>query len=102
MAAASWRVAPLALLAALACSVQAQEDEGRKLFTTVVPACALCHTLKDAGAEGAVGPSLDELKPDYARVVQALKTGIGQMPAFTHLTQEQVDALARYVERVTK
>ena len=46
---------------------------GKKLFTTLaVPACAVCHTLKDAGAEGAVGPVLDELKPDAARVSKAL------------------------------
>ncbi|WBY02983.1 cytochrome c [Ramlibacter tataouinensis] len=101
MAGSFWKAAPLALLASLACSVQA-EDEGRILFTKVTPSCALCHTLKDAGAEGAVGPSLDELKPDRARVVQALKTGIGQMPAFTHLTQAEIEALARYVERATK
>lgn len=76
------------------------DEEGRKLFTGVTPACALCHTLKDAGATGAVGPSLDELKPDAARVVKALKNGIGQMPAFPQLTEAQVQALARYVEQV--
>ena len=86
-------------LAALALPARADE-EGRKLFTSVTPACALCHTLKDAGATGAVGPSLDELKPDAARVVKALKNGIGQMPAFPQLTDAQVQALARYVEQV--
>jgi sulfite dehydrogenase len=90
------------LLAALAAAgVQAQED-GRKLFNTVTPACALCHTLKDAGATGAVGPSLDELKPDRQRVIQALRTGIGQMPAFTHLSEAQIQALGKYVEEATK
>ena len=77
-------------------------EEGRKLFTSVTPACALCHTLKDAGAAGAVGPSLDELKPDQDRVLKALKNGIGQMPAFPHLTEAQVQALARYVEQATR
>jgi sulfite dehydrogenase len=90
------------LLAALAAAgVQAQED-GRKLFNTVTPACALCHTLKDAGATGAVGPSLDELKPDRQRVIQALRTGIGQMPAFTQLSEAQIQALGKYVEEATK
>ena len=79
----------------------AQED-GRKLFTSVTPACALCHTLKDAGAVGQVGPSLDELKPDQARVVKALKNGINQMPAFPQLTTAQVEALARYIEQATR
>lgn len=101
MAPGTWRAVLLAPLAALAWSAQA-DDEGRKLFTTVTPACALCHTLKDAGATGAVGPSLDELKPDRDRVVQALRTGIGQMPAFTHLTEAQIQALASYVERAAK
>ena len=78
------------------------DEEGRKLFTGVTPACAICHTLKDAGAAGAVGPSLDELKPDAARVVKALRNGIGQMPAFPQLTEQQVQALARYVEQATR
>lgn len=86
-------------LAAMAWPARA-DDEGRKLFTSVTPACALCHKLKDAGATGEVGPSLDELKPDAARVVKALKNGIGQMPAFPQLTEAQVQALARYIEQV--
>lgn len=95
------RAALAAGLALLACAAQAQED-GRKLFTTVTPACALCHKLKDAGAVGEVGPSLDELKPDAARVMKALKTGIGQMPAFPQLTEAQVQELGRYIEQATK
>ncbi|MEO7953721.1 MAG: cytochrome c, partial [Polaromonas sp.] len=55
---------------------------GRKLFTTGTPACAICHTLKDAGSEGAVGPVLDELKPDANRVSKALRDGLGAMPSF--------------------
>lgn len=80
----------------------AQDDEGRKLFTGVTPACSICHALRDAGATGAVGPSLDELKPDAQRVRQALKTGIGQMPPFPQLTPDQVEALARYVEQAAR
>ena len=49
-----------------------------------------------------MGPSLDELKPDASRVMKALKTGIGQMPAFPQLTEAQVQALARYIESATK
>ena len=96
------RVVPLMLLAAVAAGAAQAEEDGRKLFTAVTPACALCHRLKDAGASGAVGPSLDELKPDRARVAQALKNGIGQMPAFTQLTEAQVEALARYVEQAAR
>ncbi len=83
------------------CSGVAAQDmlrEGKLLFTrTATPACAVCHTLKHAGAEGAVGPSLDELKPDAARVEKAVRNGIGQMPANTVLSEDQVKLLARYV-----
>lgn len=89
------------LVLGLAGPARAQE-EGRKLFTGLTPSCAVCHTLKDAGATGAVGPSLDELQPDAARVAKALRNGIGQMPAFPQLTDAQVQALARYVEQATR
>ena len=89
-------------LCALALPAFADED-GKRLFTVgAVPACKLCHTLKDAGAEGAIGPSLDELKPDAARVAKAVKNGIGQMPAFTQLTEEQIRAVAAYVEQAAR
>ena len=96
------RSSAVLLGAALAAGAAHADAEGRKLFTTVTPACALCHVLRDAGAAGAVGPSLDELKPDHDRVVKALKTGIGQMPAFPQLSEAQVQALARYVSTATR
>lgn len=72
--------------------------EGKKLFTqTAAPACSVCHTLKHAGAAGEIGPSLNELKPDAARVEKALRNGIGQMPAFASLTVEQIALLSKYV-----
>ena len=83
-------------------SFAADNDPGRQLFVKeATPPCSICHSLVDAGASGAIGPSLDELKPDAARVVKALKTGIGQMPAYPQLTEEQVQALARYVARAS-
>lgn len=98
---ALWHLTLSAYLAGVALAAHADE-EGRQLFISVVPACALCHTLKDAGATGAVGPSLDELKPDAQRVAKAVRNGIGQMPAFPQLTEAQVQALARYVEEATR
>lgn len=89
-------------LAVVAAPAVRADAEGRRLFNEVAPACALCHKLKDAGAAGEIGPSLDELKPDHDRVVKALRTGIGQMPAFPHLTEAQIQALARYVSTVAK
>ena len=75
---------------------------GKKLFSQAVPACAVCHTLKDAGSEGAIGPVLDELKPNAARVANALRNGVGNMPAYkASLSEEQILALARYVAKAS-
>ncbi len=76
---------------------------GKRLFMqTAVPACALCHTLKAAGSTGAVGPVLDELKPDAARVANALRNGLGNMPAYgASLSEEQIEALAHYVAKAS-
>ena len=76
---------------------------GKKLFMqTAVPACAVCHTLKDAGASGAIGPVLDELKPDAQRVAKALRNGIGQMPPYiASLSEAQILALAHYVSKAS-
>lgn len=81
----------------------AQLALGKALFTKdAAPPCALCHTLKDAGTSGAVGPVLDELQPDAARVATALRNGIGAMPSYkAALKDEQIQALARYVSRAS-
>jgi len=93
----------LVLLAGPACADDAQLALGKRLFTQgAVPSCAVCHTLKDAGAEGQVGPVLDELKPDAARVATALRNGVGSMPSFkATLSEEQILALAKYVAVAT-
>ena len=103
------RVALLAVLGlAGAAAVPAADDAaelalGKKLFVeTATPPCAICHTLKDAGAQGAVGPILDELQPDAGRVATALKNGIGAMPSYRETLQDtQIQALARYVAKAT-
>ena len=59
------------------------------------------HRIGVVGATGAVGPSLDELKPDRERVVQAVRNGVGVMPAFEQLTKEQIEAVAAYVARAS-
>lgn len=85
---------------ALALSYSAYGEElGRKVFMQIAqPPCQLCHVLKSAGAEGTIGPSLDELKPDLARSVHAVRNGVGVMPAFSdQLTPEQIEAVARFV-----
>lgn len=99
----------LPALAALSLTAPAQADEaaqmarGKALFSTATPACALCHTLKDAGTEGAIGPVLDELQPDAARVARALQNGVGAMPSFkATLSDEDIAALALYVSRASR
>lgn len=80
-----------------------QMKMGKQLFTKgAVPACAICHTLEDAGAEGAIGPVLDELKPDAERVIKALQAGLGVMPSYEgKLTEAQMKALATYVSHAS-
>jgi len=86
---------------AVAADDAAQLQLGKALFTTqAVPACAVCHTLKDAGAAGEIGPVLDDLKPDAGRVAAALRNGIGQMPSYEGaLNDAQIAALAAYVAK---
>jgi sulfite dehydrogenase len=73
-----------------------------KVSQAAVPACALCHTLKDAGSEGAIGPVLDEIKPSAQRLITAMRNGIGQMPSFADsLSEAQIQAIANYVAKVT-
>ena len=82
----------------------AQMKRGKELFlTAAVPACAVCHTLKDSGAEGAIGPVLDELQPDAARVARALKDGIGAMPSFkATMSEADIAAVSLYVSKASR
>lgn len=80
----------------------AELARGKELFTRLQPACAACHTLQAAGAEGQVGPVLDELKPDADRVLRALRTGIGAMPSYAErLSDKDMQAVARFVAHAT-
>jgi cytochrome c6 len=80
-----------------------QIETGRALFAgSAQPACVSCHALSDAGSTGGIGPNLDTLAPDAARVEQAVRSGPGPMPSFEgELTDAEIDALAAYVEAVT-
>lgn len=95
------RAAALALAFVAACSARA-DDLGRKVFTEIAqPSCKLCHRLEAAGATGTLGPSLDELQPDKARALEAIRKGVGVMPPFADkLTPEQIEAVADYVAKV--
>jgi cbb3-type cytochrome c oxidase subunit III len=63
--------------------------------------CGSCHTLADAGTTGKVGPNLDQLMPDLARVQRQVTNGGAVMPAFKgKLTPAQIKAVAKYVSSV--
>ncbi|MEM8664667.1 MAG: cytochrome c [Pseudomonadota bacterium] len=84
-------------------AAHADADLGKRLFTTdAVPACGICHALADAGTAGAIGPNLDDLKPDADRVKLTVSDGVGVMPAYgDSLTAEEIDAVAAYVATAT-
>jgi len=72
---------------------------GKKVFESA--GCATCHTLKDAGSTGMIGPNLDQLKPAKAAVQKQVTNGGGAMPAFKgQLSQQQIDDVATYVSSV--
>lgn len=60
--------------------------------------CSACHTLKNAGSYGQIGPNLNQIKPDIARVMNAVINGIGVMPAYVgELSLEEINAVSKYV-----
>jgi cytochrome c oxidase subunit 1 len=74
---------------------------GQQLF---VQNCGGCHTLAAAQASGTAGPSLDELKPDLARVKAAIDqggTGTGNMPPKL-LQGAEADQVAKYIAEAAK
>ena len=69
---------------------------GKAVFTSA--GCVGCHTLKAAGATGTVGPSLDQKKPTFDRVVHQVEVGGGPMPAFKGtLSAKQIQDVAAFV-----
>jgi mono/diheme cytochrome c family protein len=71
---------------------------GKDIFTAN---CGSCHTLKDAGTTGTVGPNLDQLKPSFERAQRQVINGGAVMPAFkSTLTPAQITAVAKYVSSV--
>jgi mono/diheme cytochrome c family protein len=72
---------------------------GKAVFTSA--GCTSCHTLKDAGSTGTIGPNLDQLKPAFARVKRQVENGGGPMPAFKNtLSAKQIDDVSAYVSSV--
>ena len=60
--------------------------------------CGGCHTLADAGANGVIGPNLDENVPPFDLVVDRVTNGFNVMPSFSdRLTEQQIRDVAAYV-----
>jgi mono/diheme cytochrome c family protein len=76
-----------------------QIAQGKQVFESA--GCTSCHTLKDAGATGTVGPNLDQAKPPQSLVIDRVTNGKGVMPSFkTQLTMQEIEAVAAYVASV--
>ena len=90
-------VTPTTSTAAAAQSVQGDPVAGKAIFTGS-SGCASCHTLKAAGATGAIGPNLDRLKPAYDKIVHQVEVGGPPMPAFKGtLSDKQIHDVAAFV-----
>jgi len=76
--------------------------KGRELFINLP--CATCHTLKDAGASGQVGPVLDgDTNLTVALIINRVTNGQGAMPAFgDQLSAQDIADLAAYVMQASR
>jgi mono/diheme cytochrome c family protein len=73
---------------------------GKKVFMSA--GCASCHTLKDAGSTGTVGPDLDQAQPSLAKALLRVTYGKSPMPSFKGtLTPQQIADVAAYVVQAT-
>jgi mono/diheme cytochrome c family protein len=73
---------------------------GKAVFASA--GCGSCHTLKDAGSTGTVGPNLDEAQPDLTLIHTRVYFGQGGMPSFKgQLTLKQMADVAAYVYSAT-
>ena len=73
---------------------------GKAVFASA--GCVGCHTLKDAGATGTVGPNLDQAKPPLSLAVLRVTKGAGAMPSFKgQLSDKQIADVTAYVVKAS-
>ncbi len=77
-------------------------DMGKDIFLNKA-SCSTCHTLKDAGSEGQIGPNLNDIRPEKITVINAVTNGIGVMPAYEgELSKDEIEAVSHYVSTVSQ
>ena len=86
-----------------ALTLKGDATAGKQVFASA--GCAACHTLKDAGSTGTIGPNLDDKKPPFELVVTRVSLGKGAMPVFSkakggQLEDQQIADVAQYVSTV--
>jgi mono/diheme cytochrome c family protein len=87
---------PTATATATATATGGRKVSGSAVFESA--GCGDCHALAAAGASGAVGPNLDDLRPSAAAVETVVTNGRGTMPSFRgELSSAEIRAVARYV-----
>jgi cytochrome c oxidase subunit II len=87
--------------------------DGKAVFTSAQPACGSCHTLSDAGADGTIGPNLDEvlkgkdaafiqesIEDPSAEVEKGFQDGIMPTNYDDTLQPEEIKALTDYLVKV--
>ena len=79
-----------------------QMAHAREVFDNF--SCGACHTLGDAGAAGAIGPSFDgDTSLDHAFIVGRVTNGQGAMPSFGgQIPDDDINLLASYILQVKK
>jgi mono/diheme cytochrome c family protein len=79
----------------------ATKSPGAQVFATA--GCGGCHTLAAAQSNGAIGPNLDQLKPNAATIVRQVTHGGAGMPSFSRtLSHAQITAVAAFVSQSTQ
>lgn len=93
-----------AILVTVAChpvdAPRGDPEAGADVIDGLDNSCGLCHTLESAGFEGTPAPNLDELRPGYQQVLEAVRDGPGLMPSYAgELTDAELHDIAAFISR---